>query len=67
MDPRRYAPEFRAFMDRFYWECFHVGREILQALAVGLGLDDKDHLLRNIRGITTSFAFFIIPPYRPIS
>lgn len=32
-------------MTRFYWECFHVGGEILRALAVGLGLDDENNLL----------------------
>ncbi|KAJ5415774.1 hypothetical protein N7465_004469 [Penicillium sp. CMV-2018d] len=36
-------------MLRFYWECFRVGGEILQALAVGLELDEN-HLLEKHSG-----------------
>ncbi|RAL17214.1 isopenicillin N synthase family dioxygenase [Aspergillus homomorphus CBS 101889] len=47
--PNQWIPEealvgFRNFMNRFYWECNEVGIEILRALAVGLNLDDEDHL-----------------------
>ncbi|KAL3464764.1 hypothetical protein BJX64DRAFT_254289 [Aspergillus heterothallicus] len=37
-------PGFRVFMTEFYWECDRVGREILQAIALGLNLEDIDHL-----------------------
>ncbi|KAJ5665934.1 uncharacterized protein N7477_008382 [Penicillium maclennaniae] len=40
-------PGFRAFMNRFYWECFRVGGEILQALAIGLDLDENHLLLKH--------------------
>jgi isopenicillin N synthase-like dioxygenase len=43
--PPSIAPEFRPFMTRFYWTCFHAASNILRALALGLGLDSEDHLL----------------------
>ncbi|KAJ5779446.1 Oxoglutarate/iron-dependent dioxygenase [Penicillium paradoxum] len=39
--PEDSLPGFPGFMRRFYWECFQVGGEILQALAIGLELDEK--------------------------
>jgi isopenicillin N synthase-like dioxygenase len=37
-------------MTKFYWECDRVGREILQALALGLNLEDIDYLTRKHGG-----------------
>ncbi|KAJ6108262.1 hypothetical protein N7523_009585 [Penicillium sp. IBT 18751x] len=45
--PEESLPEFRTFMNRFYWECFRVGGEILQALATGLDLDENHLLLKH--------------------
>ncbi|OQD94874.1 hypothetical protein PENSOL_c023G02123 [Penicillium solitum] len=47
--PEHSLPGFRDFMLRFYWECFRVGGEVLQALAVGLKLDEN-HLLEKHSG-----------------
>lgn len=33
-------------MTQFYWTCFKAASDILRALALGLGLDDEDSLLR---------------------
>ena len=60
--PEDTLPEFRAFMNRFYWECFRVGGEILQALAVGLGLDDENHLLRKHSGHNNQLRLLHYPP-----
>ncbi|KAI1616286.1 hypothetical protein EDD37DRAFT_84087 [Exophiala viscosa] len=43
--PADVYPEWRPFMSSFYWTCWTAGQNILRALAVGLGLDDEDHLL----------------------
>jgi isopenicillin N synthase-like dioxygenase len=37
-------------MTKFYWECDRVGREILQAIALGLNLEDIDYLTRKHGG-----------------
>lgn len=48
-------------MQRFYWECFRVGGEILQALAVGLELDDN-HLLEKHSGHNNQLRLLHYPP-----
>lgn len=59
--PDESLPGLRAFMSRFYWECFRVGGEILQVLAVGLDLDENNLLLK-IREIVTSCVFYTSHP-----
>jgi isopenicillin N synthase-like dioxygenase len=54
-------PGFREFMLRFYWECFRVGGEILQALAVGLKLDEN-HLLKKHSGRYNQLRLLHYPP-----
>jgi isopenicillin N synthase-like dioxygenase len=49
-------------MNRFYWEGFRVGGEILQALAVGLGLDDENHLLKKHSGHNNQLRLLHYPP-----
>lgn len=49
-------------MNRFYWDGFRVGGEILQALAVGLGLDDENHLLRKHSGHNNQLRLLHYPP-----
>ncbi|OJJ97840.1 hypothetical protein ASPACDRAFT_79972, partial [Aspergillus aculeatus ATCC 16872] len=41
---------FRSFMNRFYWDCNGVGIEILRALALGLNLDNENHLAQKHSG-----------------
>ncbi|KAL1988275.1 hypothetical protein VTN96DRAFT_250 [Rasamsonia emersonii] len=48
--PDEVLPGFRAFMTKFYWECFAAASDILRALAVGIGLEDEDHLLKKHSG-----------------
>jgi isopenicillin N synthase-like dioxygenase len=49
-------------MNQFYWEGFRVGGEILQALAVGLGLDDENHLLQKHSGHNNQLRLLHYPP-----
>jgi isopenicillin N synthase-like dioxygenase len=44
--PDEVLPEWRPFMTEFYWTCFEAAKRILRGLALGLGLDDEDHLLK---------------------
>lgn len=37
-------------MTRFYWHCDRVGKEVFQALAVGLNLEDAEYLARKHSG-----------------
>lgn len=48
--PEEVLPGFRDFMTRFYWDCFGAASEILRAIAVGIGLEDEDHLVRKHSG-----------------
>ncbi|KAJ5374933.1 Oxoglutarate/iron-dependent dioxygenase [Penicillium concentricum] len=59
--PEHSLPGFRDFMHRFYWECFHVGGEVLQALAVGLELDEN-HLLEKHSGHNNQLRLLHYPP-----
>lgn len=38
--PDDVLPEWRPFMTGFYWTCWRAARTILQALALGLGIDE---------------------------
>ncbi|KAJ6189395.1 hypothetical protein N7519_004303 [Penicillium mononematosum] len=59
--PEHSLPGFRDFMLRFYWECFRVGGEVLQALAVGLELDEN-HLLAKHSGHNNQLRLLHYPP-----
>ena len=59
--PERSLPGFRDFMLHFYWECFRVGGEVLQALAVGLGLDEN-YLLERHSGHNNQLRLLHYPP-----
>ncbi|KAJ5478094.1 hypothetical protein N7530_003603 [Penicillium desertorum] len=59
--PENSLPGFRDFMLRFYWECFRVGGEVLQALAVGLELDEN-HLLSKHSGHNNQLRLLYYPP-----
>lgn len=49
-------------MTKFYWECFRVGGEILQALAIGLDLDDENYLLNKHSGHNNQLRLLHYPP-----
>lgn len=59
--PEKSLPDFRTFMTQFYWECFRVGGEILQALAIGLDLDEN-HLLLKHSGNNNQLRLLHYPP-----
>lgn len=59
--PEHGLPGYRDFMLRFYWECFRVGGEVLQALAVGLELDEN-HLLEKHSGHNNQLRLLHYPP-----
>ncbi|KAJ6004484.1 hypothetical protein N7522_006129 [Penicillium canescens] len=59
--PEESLPGFRDFMLRFYWECFRVGGEILQVLAIGLDLDEN-HLLEKHSGHNNQLRLLHYPP-----
>ncbi|KAF7588153.1 hypothetical protein BBP40_006120 [Aspergillus hancockii] len=48
--PDEVLPGFRAFMTKFYWECWKVGEDILRALAIGLNLEDDSYLVKKHSG-----------------
>ncbi|KAJ5632604.1 Oxoglutarate/iron-dependent dioxygenase [Penicillium lividum] len=59
--PEEVLPGFRPFMTRFYSECFRMGGEILQALAIGLDLDEN-HLLNKHSGLNNQLRLLHYPP-----
>lgn len=44
--PEPILPGFREFMTAFYWKSWENAKMILQAMAIGIGLDDENYLLR---------------------
>ena len=60
--PEESLPGFRDFMTRFYWECFGAGKEILNALAVGLDLEDEDYLVKKHSGHNNQLRLLHYPP-----
>ncbi|KAJ5086610.1 thymine dioxygenase [Penicillium alfredii] len=61
-NPEHTLPGFRAFMTQFYWECFRVAGEILQALALGLELEDEEYLLKRHSGHNNQLRLLHYPP-----
>lgn len=60
--PEAVLPGFRAFATGFYWTCSGAARELLRALAVGLGLGDEDYLLRFHSGENNQLRLLHYPP-----
>ncbi|KAL2828923.1 hypothetical protein BDW59DRAFT_142513 [Aspergillus cavernicola] len=53
--PNQWLPDdilsgFRDFITSFYWDCDRVGKEVLQALAIGLNLEDENYLSKKHSG-----------------
>lgn len=44
--PEESLPGFRDFTTKFYWECEKLAREVLEAVAMGIGLEDAGVLTR---------------------
>lgn len=49
-------------MTKFYWECFEIAGNILRAIALGIGLEDEDHLLRLHSGHGNQLRLLHYPP-----
>ncbi|RVX66388.1 hypothetical protein B0A52_09618 [Exophiala mesophila] len=59
--PTDVLPEWQPCMSSFYWTCFEAGKRILQALALGLGLDEN-HLLKFHSGDYNQLRLLHYPP-----
>lgn len=60
--PDEVLPEWRPFMTSFYWTCFEAAKKILQALALGLGLEDENVLLKPHTGLNNQLRLLHYPP-----
>ncbi|KAI1639065.1 hypothetical protein F4809DRAFT_597477 [Biscogniauxia mediterranea] len=60
--PEEVLPGFRTFMTQFYWKCFESAKELLRALALGVGLDDEDFLLAFHSGVNNQLRLLHYPP-----
>ncbi|KAI0005240.1 thymine dioxygenase [Xylariaceae sp. FL0662B] len=60
--PEEVLPGFRSFMTEFYWKCFEAAKELLRALAIGIGLDDEDFFLRFHSGENNQLRLLHYPP-----
>ena len=60
--PPDVLPEFQPFMTSFYWTCFEAAAKILRALALGIGLEDEDHLLKLHSGHYNQLRLLHYPP-----
>ena len=60
--PDEVLPEWRPFMTDFYWVCWEASKRILRALALGIGLEDEDHLLKLHSGHYNQLRLLHYPP-----
>lgn len=60
--PEEVLPGFREFTTGFYWSCFDTAKELLRAMAVGIGLDDPDYLLKFHSGENNQLRLLHYPP-----
>lgn len=60
--PEEVLPGFRAFTTGFYWTCHETAKELLKALALGIGLEDDDFLLRFHSGDNNQLRLLHYPP-----
>lgn len=49
-------------MTKFYWQCFSTAKELLRAVAIGVGLEDQDFLLRFHSGENNQLRLLHYPP-----
>lgn len=60
--PEATLPGFRAFMTKFYWECWKTSQEVFRAIALGLGFEDEEYLLQFHSGHDNELALRYYPP-----
>ncbi|KAI0521894.1 hypothetical protein F5B22DRAFT_508917 [Xylaria bambusicola] len=60
--PEDVLPGFREFTTAFYSRCFEVAKELLRALALGLGLDDEEFFVRFHSGLNNQLRLLHYPP-----
>ncbi|KAI1390050.1 Clavaminate synthase-like protein [Hypoxylon trugodes] len=60
--PEDILPGYREFMTQFYWKCFEAAKELLRALAIGVGLEDEDFFLRFHSGKNSQLRLLHYPP-----
>ncbi|KAH8788202.1 putative UPF0676 protein [Diaporthe sp. PMI_573] len=60
--PEEVLPGFRQFTTSFYWSCFDTAKELLRAIAIGIGLEDPDYLLRFHSGENNQLRLLHYPP-----
>lgn len=60
--PEEVLPGFRTFTTGFYWTCFETAKELLRAIATGIGLDDPDYLVRFHSGENNQLRLLHYPP-----
>jgi isopenicillin N synthase-like dioxygenase len=49
-------------MNSFYWECSKTASNILRAMAIGIGLDDENYLLKFHSGHNNQLRLLHYPP-----
>jgi isopenicillin N synthase-like dioxygenase len=60
--PEQTLPGFRHATSTFYWDCNKVAQTILQALAMGIGLEDSSHLNKHHSGHNNQLRLLHYPP-----
>lgn len=60
--PEEVLPGFRAFTTSFYWACFETAKELLRAIAIGIGIEDQDYLVRFHSGENNQLRLLHYPP-----
>jgi isopenicillin N synthase-like dioxygenase len=54
--------DWRPVMTEFYWICFEAAKNVLRALALGIGLEDEDRLLKLHSGHYNQLRLLHYPP-----
>ncbi|KAF3762708.1 Clavaminate synthase-like protein [Cryphonectria parasitica EP155] len=60
--PEEVLPGFREFTTGFYWCLFDTAKELLKAMAIGIGLDDESFFLRYHSGQNNQLRLLHYPP-----
>ncbi|KAK5126190.1 hypothetical protein LTR08_005001 [Meristemomyces frigidus] len=60
--PESTLPGFKAFTTKFYWECNKVAQSLLRAMAIGVGLDDPEYLIKYHTGHNNQLRLLHYPP-----
>ncbi|KAK5119842.1 hypothetical protein LTR85_007168 [Meristemomyces frigidus] len=60
--PESTLPGFKEFTTKFYWECNKVAQSLLRAMALGIGLDDPEYLIKYHTGHNNQLRLLHYPP-----